>query len=126
MNLATMVIIAVLALAVVLGVRSMVKRVNRGCCGDRDEVKIEAVKVEDRNKSHYPYEAVLSVDGMTCSHCARRVENALNRLEGVYAKVMLDQGSADVLMKEKLDENSLRNAVNDLGPYTVMHVEWVR
>ena len=126
MNLATMLIIAALAIVAVLGVRSTLKRVNQGCCGSRDDVKIEAVKVEDRNKSHYPHEAVLSVDGMTCSHCAQRVENALNRLEGVYAKVTLNQGKADVLMKEKLDENSLRAAVNDLGPYTVMHVEWLR
>ena len=42
-----------------------------------------------------PYTAVLQVDGMTCSNCVRRVENALNRLDGVWAEADLGQDGAD-------------------------------
>lgn len=122
MNLPTLIIIAVILAAALTGVKSMVKRVNQGCCTERDDDHLEMVKVSDKNKAHYPHEAVLDVDGMTCSHCAARVENALNSLDGVWAKTDLSRKTADVLMKSELDDSVLRKAVNDLGPYTVMKI----
>ena len=37
------------------------------------------IKVKDRNRDNYPYEYILKIDGMHCSNCAVRIENALNR-----------------------------------------------
>ena len=64
MNLPTLLIIAVIAVLAGIGVRSMFKRVNQGCCTERDDDHVEMVKVSDKNKAHYPHEAVLDVDGM--------------------------------------------------------------
>jgi len=125
MNLPTLLIIAVIAVLAGIGVRSMFKRVNQGCCTERDDDHVEMVKVSDKNKAHYPHEAVLDVDGMTCSHCAARVENALNSRDRVWAKIDLSQKTADVRMKTKLEDSTLRKAVNDLGPYTVMKISWI-
>ena len=38
----------------------------------------------------------VQIEGMTCEHCKNRVENALNRLEGVSAKVNLKKKTADL------------------------------
>ena len=81
------------------------------------------MKVADKSLAHYPFEAVLTVDGMTCGHCASKVENALNTLDGVYAVVDSDLKTVHVHMKSKVDETVLRKTVNDLGEYTVLNVD---
>ncbi|MBQ8953570.1 MAG: heavy-metal-associated domain-containing protein, partial [Clostridia bacterium] len=53
--------------------------------------------------------------GMTCENCARRVENALNALEGVWATVRIDTHTARVRCKTEPDEAALRGAVTGAG-----------
>ncbi|MDO4268220.1 MAG: heavy metal-associated domain-containing protein, partial [Eubacteriales bacterium] len=69
-----------------------------------------------------PYSVILKVDGMTCSNCVRRVENGLNRLDGVWATVDLDKGTALVRMKSLLGDQILKDAVNGQG-YRVYGIE---
>ena len=44
----------------------------------------------------------------------------------VYAVVDSDLKKAHVHMKSKVDETVLRKAVNDLGEYTVLSVDWIK
>lgn len=76
----------------------------------------------DQDKRHYPYTVTLTVDGMTCGNCVRRVENALNRLDGVWAEVDLGARRATVRTKQRPDEAALRQAVRGAG-YLVLSVE---
>lgn len=119
----TFVIVAVLVLAGAYGGYSYVKklRVGGGCCGERDAAD-KKIKVTDKDKSHYPYTVKLKIDGMTCGNCVTRVENALNRLDGVWATVDLSSETALVRMKQPLDEQAMKDAVMDAG-YTVYGVE---
>ena len=80
-------------------------------------------RVADRDETHYPYTAVLTIDGMTCGHCAVRVENALNELNGVWAKVDLGEKTALVRMVQPLPEAALRQAIRGAG-YTLLHINW--
>lgn len=118
----TVIIVLVLAAIAVLSVMSYVKKLRSGCCGASDE-KVKRVRVADRDKSHYPYSVVLTVDGMVCGNCAARVENALNALEGVWASADVEHGTVMVRMKQSLEEQLLRSTVNQIGGYTVMKVE---
>ena len=110
-----------LALAAVLAwaVWHSVKKAKKGggCCGEHETVALEPVK--DRNPAHYPYLVSLELGGMSCENCARRVANALNALEGVWATVDLNSHRAAVRCKERPDEESLRRAVS-LAGYAVM------
>ena len=49
------------------------------------------------------------------------MENALNRLDGVWASVEMDRHMATVRMKERLPEETLKKAVKDAG-YLVLQV----
>lgn len=118
----TVIIVLVLVAIAVLSVMSYVKKLRSGCCGASDE-KVKRVRVTDRDKSHYPYSVVLTVDGMVCGNCAARVENALNALEGVWASADVEHGTVMVRMKQSLEEQLLRSTVNQIGGYTVMKVE---
>ena len=127
----TIVVGGVLVVVLVFAIRSVIKRGTSGWCASGGACGGGCgwhanVKVTDKNLAHYPFEAVLTVDGMTCGHCASKVENALNTIEGVYAVVDSDLKKAHVHMKSKVDETVLRKAVNDLGEYTVLSVDWIK
>ncbi len=112
----------VLIVFAVFVIKSYSKKLASGCCGGGDAEK--KVKVADKNRSHYPYAAVLTVDGMMCAACETRVENALNAIDGVWAKASSSGGKVEVLMKSPVDEDTLRRTVNELGVYTLMKAEY--
>lgn len=116
--MSTAIICVILILAVVIGVKSFGKRMTSGCCGSQGGAAPKKMKVKDRDLSHYPHHVILKVDGMICGSCAVRVQNGLNREDGVYARVSLENGEADVYMKNRYDDEYLKNIVKESG-YTV-------
>ena len=110
------IIIVIVAVIAVFGIYNYISKLKRGggCCPVHEE-ETKAVKVNDRDKSHYPYEAKLAIDGMSCGNCVRNVENALNALEGTWAHVSLDNNEAVVLLKNPPDIEKLSKAVADAG-----------
>ncbi|MDQ7093750.1 cation transporter [Desulfosporosinus sp. PR] len=119
--MATIIICLVLAAIIFLGIRSYRKKMASGCCGSESDAAPKKVRVQDQNLSHYPYEKVLKIDGMTCRNCVIHVQNALNSLDGVFAKVDLDKRIAKVYMKEEVPDQLLRKAVSEAG-YMVISV----
>lgn len=118
-----LIVLAILVICVI-AVVSYRKKLKNGCCGGGDTNAEKKVRVADRNKEHYPYTVRLTIDGMTCGNCAQRVENALNRLDGVWATVDLSERSALVRSKTELSDDLLRKTVSDTG-YTMLKCEKV-
>ncbi|MBR5322243.1 MAG: heavy-metal-associated domain-containing protein [Clostridia bacterium] len=58
---------------------------------------------------------IIEINGMHCPKCAGRVENALNSIEGVSAKVNLAKKQAVVTLKTDVSDGVFKNAVNSLG-----------
>ena len=110
------VLIAALLLLAAWALRRTLIRSRKGggCCGEHESAE-KKVTVSDRNKAHYPYAVLLQIGGMTCENCARKVENALNLLDGTWAVVSISGGSAKVLSKTPPDEAALREAVRGAG-----------
>jgi len=116
MNMLNIIIVLIVAAIVVFGSISYIKKLKKGgdCCPEHEEAT-KSVKVRDRDKSHYPYEAKLAIDGMSCNNCVRNVENALNALDGTWATVSLEDNMATVLLKNPPDIEKLSKAVADAG-----------
>ena len=116
MNIVNIIIVLIVASIVVFGSISYIKKLKKGgdCCPEHEEAT-KSVKVKDRDKSHYPYEAKLAIDGMSCNNCVRNVENALNALDGTWATVSLEDNMATVLLKNPPDIEKLSKAVADAG-----------
>lgn len=110
------VIIILLADAIAWAVIRIVKKSKRGggCCGEHEAAE-KSVAIKDKNKSHYPYCVDLSISGMICSNCAKRVENALNSIEGAWATVDKNTNTAHVLTKQTPDIRLLCGAVAKAG-----------
>ena len=119
----TFVVILVLAIIVLCAILSIRKRIKYGsaCCGTRDAAP-KKIKVKDKNKSHYPHTYTLIVDGMHCSNCARRVENALNSKEGVWASVKLEDNTVLVRSKNPMQWEDFSKTISDAG-YTLIELK---
>ncbi len=59
---------------------------------------------------------------MHCANCARRVEEALEAVDGVVADVSFRDGKARIRCDRVVDEERLRQAVMDAG-YRVRSIE---
>ncbi len=57
----------------------------------------------------------LRITGMTCDHCARTIEKALNALPGVKARVSFPDAQAEVELREALPTERLLKAVRAKG-----------
>ena len=114
------IIIVIIAIGIVFGVRSILRSASgKSCCSGGDSI----VKIgpSDNDRSHYPYRAEATVEGMTCKNCAERVTNALNSLDGVWATVHLKKNSVSILLKQNDVEAALTEAVSKAG-YTMKDV----
>jgi len=58
---------------------------------------------------------IIKVNGMTCGHCVKRVESNLNAVDGVTAKVSLDEETATVSLSKDVDDLVLIQAVENAG-----------
>ena len=55
------------------------------------------------------------IKGMSCSHCAARVEKALNKIDGVEAIVDLKSRTARINLTKEVTDDVIKNAVDDVG-----------
>ena len=119
-DMGTAIIILVLIAIIAGAISSIRKRIKYGssCCGTHDAAPSK-IRVRDKNKSHYPYSYTLNIDGMHCANCSRRVENALNAKEGIWATVNLSNNSALVRSKIQLQWTELSKIIGEAG-YTLI------
>ncbi len=66
---------------------------------------------------------IIKIKGMTCAHCQKRVENALNEIEGIKASVDLKNNEATVKLSKDVDDAVIRQAVTDAGYEVISIVE---
>lgn len=111
------VIIAVIAVIAVFAIRNTVKRFGGDCgCGGSGGSSVIPVEPADKNAANYPFSALATINGMTCSNCEMRVKNALNSLDGVWAKkVSHKKNSAELLLKSKDSAEAIKAAVEKGG-----------
>ncbi|MEG2203666.1 MAG: heavy metal translocating P-type ATPase [Oscillospiraceae bacterium] len=61
----------------------------------------------------------MKIEGMMCAHCQKRVEDALNAIDGVRCTVDLSEKAAHLTLSKPIDEGVLSDAVTAAG-YTVV------
>ena len=67
-------------------------------------------------------EKTIKINGMSCSHCTGRVQDALNGIDGVKAQVSLDDGGKAVVeISGAVSDDTLKKTVTDAG-YEVISI----
>lgn len=85
-------------------------RQGGGCCGEREPAE-KKVRVADRNRSHYPYHAVLKIDGMVCANARAVWKMPSIRMDGYWVRRTWPARGPNVHCKEKPDLGQLKEAV---------------
>jgi len=58
----------------------------------------------------------ISIEGMSCGHCVKHVEEALAEVNGVEkVEVSLQDKKAVVVLKQEVEDSRLREAVEEAG-----------
>lgn len=58
----------------------------------------------------------IEIEGMSCGHCAKKVETGLKDIKGVKSvTVDLEAKKATVTMKQEISDGVLKNVVEELG-----------
>ncbi len=58
---------------------------------------------------------IIKIEGMSCGHCAERIQKLLNAMDGVSAKVYLEEAAADVEIAGDVSDNALKDVVENAG-----------
>ena len=106
-------IIAILVLIVFFAFRGSVKHFKGegACCGGGS-----AYKEPDKKLSGPVIKTkVFKIDGMHCENCSNRVKRAVNRIDGVSAKVNLRKKEAKVTYEKEVDDAAIISAIEELG-----------
>ncbi len=64
----------------------------------------------------------VKINGMSCEHCYARVQNALNSLEGVNAKVNGSRDVAVIKADREISDERIEEVIAELG-YAVASIE---
>ncbi len=119
--MANAVIIVLLIALAVFSIKSYAKKLSKGCCGAGGD-SVKKIKVKDKNVANYPFCVKIGIEGMTCSHCKLRIENALNGYTGVWAEADLGKKFVLVRMKNKLSDDELKGIITSAG-YIVTEIK---
>lgn len=118
------IIVLILVILLSFAVKSSIRHFKGegACCGGGSgTVKTKKPK---KKKLDGPVVAkrTVEISGMHCQNCANSVTRALNRIDGVAARVNLHTNRAEVLMDRMVDENELKHAVEEAG-YGVVDIK---
>ena len=108
------IIIGIIVFIVAIGIVYTVKHFKGegGCCGGG------SYKSGRKKLSNVKYQKTFNVGGMHCKHCKNRVEETVNDIKGVAAKVDLKKGKLTVSYAEDVADEIIKSKIERVG-YTV-------
>lgn len=106
------IIIVILAIILIFALLRTVKHFKGGgCCSSG------STTIRDKKTLYDPIlgEKILTIEGMSCENCEIRVQNALNRLDGVLCKVNWRKKTAILSYSADISDEIFRKTVENLG-----------
>lgn len=111
------IIIAIVLIIIVAAALRARKHFKGGCCSSG------STTIRDRKTLNEPIigRKTMLIEGMHCENCQIRVENALNRLDGILCSVNLKKKTAAISCSREVSNDILKEIVEKLG-YTVTEI----
>jgi len=122
MNASTVIASVFLILILIPAIRGCITHLKGegSCCGGTRQ-KPSSKKLQDPVLAKYRIE----IEGMHCDHCSTRIQNELNRLDGISAKVSHTRKNAVVLCSREISPDRLKECIENLS-YTVTGIKKIR
>ena len=109
--ISTILICVAIAAVCIYAIIRMIKKPAGGCCGCSGCSSESACNA----KTEYTHSYTVYIDGMSCGHCKARVEELFNSFAETTVEVDLDKKCAFVKSNTPVDEEKIKEAVNELG-----------
>lgn len=112
-TISTIIIFIILVVILFFAIKNSIPhfRGEGGCCGGSGKEKlVKPAKLENVIETK-----VVEIEGMRCENCHRRVQNALNSIEGVNAKVNGEKKQAIVKLGREIADSELEAVINGMG-----------
>ncbi len=118
----TYIVLAILAVVILYALRGTLGHLKGqgGCCGGGGSGEVLAEKKDI--KGPVLFTARAKIGGMHCENCQNRVQNRLNKIDGLVAKVNYRDGSALLSYEKEVSEEMIRQTVKDAG-YELISLE---
>ena len=119
-TVSNIIIIVIVAVILFFAIRSSIPHFKGegACCGGGGKGK----PIKPKKLDKVIATRVVGIEGMVCDHCSLRVQNALNSVEGINAKVKLSRGTAIVKLGKEISDAEITKIIEDLG-YKVKGIE---
>lgn len=110
----TVVLVILIIVVVAIAVKSSIGHFKGegGCCGGggsniipEEDKQLEGSVIEEK---------IIKIEGMHCENCVNKVKRAINKLDGASAQVDLKNNQAVVKFDKKVDEELLKNVIENL------------
>ncbi len=89
-----------------------------GCCGGGSTHKA----VKPKRIKNVIARKIITIEGMRCANCYMRVQNALNSIDGINAKVIGSRDQAVVKLGRDISDEEIKKVITDLG-YSIVSME---
>ena len=71
------------------------------------------------------FKTIVYIEGMSCSHCVKRVEDALKEIDGVSkVKVDLKEKSAMIISSKEISKNMIKDKIEEVD-YSITDIKVV-
>ena len=97
-------------------------KINKSVKNSKNDNNKYEEKIEKNLKEEKIMKKTMVIDGMMCAHCKGRVEEVLNKIDGVSAQVDLEKKSAFIELSKDVNDEVLKNAVTEAG-YNVLEIK---
>ncbi|SNU05153.1 Copper chaperone CopZ [Lachnospiraceae bacterium] len=118
-TVSTIIIVIILVVILFFAIKNSIPHFKGegGCCGGSGKEKlVKPAKLENVIATK-----VVKIEGMRCDHCHRRVQNALNSMDGVNAKVNGDKQEAVIKLGKEIADSEIEKTISSLG-YKVVSI----
>ena len=112
-TVSTIFIVIILVVILYFAIKNSIPhfRGEGGCCGGSGKEKlVKPAKIENVIATK-----IITIDGMRCENCHRRVQNALNSIEGVNAKVNGEKKQAVIKLGREIENSEFEKIISGLG-----------
>ena len=112
-TISTIIIIIILIVILFFAIKNSIPHFKGqgACCRGGDSEKAIKPKKLDKVIATKTFH----VDGMRCNNCRIRVQNKLNSIEGVNAKVNIEKKTATVQLGREIPDDELIKAIGSMG-----------
>ena len=114
--MADTIIVILIVLLMILAAKQAAKhfRGEGSCCGGGSGASKVTIR-EKKLDGTIIGKVELKIEGMHCEHCAQNVTEAINKIQGVSAKVFLKEKKAVVSYENEVKDETLKRAVEGAG-----------